>query len=403
MTSKTVLIMDADTETEQLITSALESEGHLVFAVPGGDVGVEMAQRVSPSLIFINLEEMGLAICETIRRIEPLKKVPLILLVSPASKIDPAACAAIPGVDILHVPCTSAKLFEMTAKVLDTKAPIVLHVKEKKPEPRIEETGEPKHLEDLVMQQASALETGIPEMSGTSETKEGPQAGSFSEEEKSPKASEIHISREVSRHRKKKSNALVFFAGIAIIIVCVGAVLFFGPGLGSRKTASIKPSAVVVKPKAEVPAQPVQPPASLDEQSKPQAAAENKDLPVTAGKTASALPPVTPPAPAPEKPSPSSDSAPATSAASKHTGRAVYSVQLGVFRNEANANALTKKFAGKGYDAFIVKSTDKDKRTLYRVLIGKSGDRKESAKLAAEVRDKENIKAVIYSGQESRP
>jgi cell division septation protein DedD len=81
----------------------------------------------------------------------------------------------------------------------------------------------------------------------------------------------------------------------------------------------------------------------------------------------------------------------------KPSGKPVYSVQLGVFKSEDNAAAFTKKFKGKGYDAFVVKGADKTKGTLYRVLVGKSSDRKESAKLAAMIRDKENIKAVIYS------
>ena len=51
----------------------------------------------------------------------------------------------------------------------------------------------------------------------------------------------------------------------------------------------------------------------------------------------------------------------------------------------------------KGYDAFMIKGTGKDSGTLYRVLIGKSEDRKESVKLAARLRDEEKIKAVIYT------
>ena len=68
-----------------------------------------------------------------------------------------------------------------------------------------------------------------------------------------------------------------------------------------------------------------------------------------------------------------------------------------MFKSESNAAALAKQFTVKGYDAFMIKSTGKDNVTLYRVLIGKSEDRKESVKLAARVKDKEKIKTVIYS------
>src|SRR5512135_3891664 len=107
MSSKTILVIDADIETEQLIASTLESEGYLVFAVPGGDVGTEMAQKVSPSLIFVNPDETGLEICKTIHEFESLQKVPIILLTSLSSRIGMRGVGSFGVVDFLDVPCTA--------------------------------------------------------------------------------------------------------------------------------------------------------------------------------------------------------------------------------------------------------------------------------------------------------
>jgi cell division septation protein DedD len=74
----------------------------------------------------------------------------------------------------------------------------------------------------------------------------------------------------------------------------------------------------------------------------------------------------------------------------------VYSVQIGVFKNKANAVALSKKYKDSDYDVFTQKSTIKDKGILYRVLIGKFGNKKEAAHLAKSIRDKEKINVIIF-------
>jgi len=107
------------------------------------------------------------------------------------------------------------------------------------------------------------------------------------------------------------------------------------------------------------------------------------------------------PSPATKELSASSSPAASTSApAAKQAGKAIYSVQLGVFKNENNAAALAKQFKGKGYDAFVMAGTARDKGTLYRVLIGRFEDKGKSAKLAAEIKKKENITPIVFSEQD---
>ncbi len=405
MSSKTILVIDADSETEQLIASTLESEGYLVFAVPGGDVGTEMAQKVSPSLIFINPDETGLEMCRTIRGFESLQKVPLVLLTSPLSKVDTAVSSAFGVADVLTVPFTAAELLEKTAKVLDTKAPIVLHVKEKERAFESEETAFP--IERPAVKQAPDIEPQIFQMPGIPELDEEPDREIVYGEKKVPEPADAYISKEASRRRKKKSSLPAVIAGAAILIVGIaaGALFYLGliPGMGAKKAVPIKPLSTAMKPKAQPPApaqSPTPSPAPVNEQQKQQTVAENKTAPAaspSAGKTAPATPSPAPIMPVKKGPPLPAAAAPTPSAKAKPSGKAVYSVQLGVFKSEDNAVALTNKFKGKGYDAFVVRGSGKDKGTFYRVLIGNTSDRKESAKLAAKIKDKEKIKAVIYS------
>jgi cell division septation protein DedD len=80
----------------------------------------------------------------------------------------------------------------------------------------------------------------------------------------------------------------------------------------------------------------------------------------------------------------------------KPEGKSIYSVQVNVFKNEADAVALEKEFKNIGYDAFTYKSIAKDKGILYRVLIGRFINIKEAAELANSIRDKEKIDVVIF-------
>ncbi|HWR58875.1 MAG TPA: tetratricopeptide repeat protein [Thermodesulfovibrionales bacterium] len=92
-----------------------------------------------------------------------------------------------------------------------------------------------------------------------------------------------------------------------------------------------------------------------------------------------------------------SPAAPEGQPAAEQSRKAMYHVQLGVFRNKNSAAQLTKRFKKKGYDAFMMKISAKDNKTLYRVLIGKFEDRQESEKLAAKIKMKEKMSATVFS------
>lgn len=90
-------------------------------------------------------------------------------------------------------------------------------------------------------------------------------------------------------------------------------------------------------------------------------------------------------------------STPETSSETKQTRKIVYHVQLGLFRNEGNARALAQRFRKKGYDAFVANTPINGKGMFFRTLIGKSEERKKIEQMAARIKKKEKIPAVIFS------
>jgi len=74
-----------------------------------------------------------------------------------------------------------------------------------------------------------------------------------------------------------------------------------------------------------------------------------------------------------------------------------YSVQLGAFKNEVNAQVLVKEFRDKGYQAIVKSGVTKDDSPIYRVFVGKFEDSKSAENLAREIHSKEGIRTTLYS------
>jgi len=92
----------------------------------------------------------------------------------------------------------------------------------------------------------------------------------------------------------------------------------------------------------------------------------------------------------PQPPPPPTESAP------QAPSKPFYSVQIGAYKDEANAQDLAKTFLDKGYDVFVQAGVTKDKSPIFRVLVSKSEDRKTARKLAEEIRSKERIQTTVF-------
>src|SRR3989339_931323 len=121
MTGKTILAIDTDAETTQQIVSVLEAEDYLVFTAPNGNIGIAMAKKVNPSLIYINPAlsgTSGLEVCKTIHSTEQLKDIPIVVLSSFEGAMDQRYAEAYGIVDSLKKPFTPEELISKTGNVL---------------------------------------------------------------------------------------------------------------------------------------------------------------------------------------------------------------------------------------------------------------------------------------------
>jgi cell division septation protein DedD len=72
----------------------------------------------------------------------------------------------------------------------------------------------------------------------------------------------------------------------------------------------------------------------------------------------------------------------------------LYSIQVGFFENEKNADALTEKLKNKGYDAFMQWHVNENNKTVFRVFVGRYHDKTEAVEQAQEIRRREGLKSV---------
>src|SRR4030042_1284877 len=470
MTTKTILIVDTDTDTIQKIMSTLESEDYLVFTASDRDVSIQMAKKVNPSLIFINIGmsgASGLEICKTIHDTETLKNVPIVIITPHGGAIDSRYTALYGIVDFLKKPFTSEELVSKTNNMLaiefveaepteetaaqpieevttqpveeeidvklfeeegirakpteeemevrsvedETEAQLVEEewmveepVKEKMEAKPIKEETEVKPAEDeldaLLMEEEIEsgkgkepgipekipdVQKGVPEEIVSDKSELGQMRGEIKEETTgqipseepeetlsgstvvSEEAGKTNISKKRIRDRGRRRSLLIPIVVLVLITIAAGG-YFIYTGLWQEAKVQIPFLAKSVKTVQQQPPK-VEP--FKEHQISPKAVEESKPAPI--------------PAPAQEK-----------KPEVKPEVKPIYSVQIGVFKNEANAAAIVRKYKEKGYDAFTCKSTAKDKGILYRVLIGNFANKKEDAKLANSVREKENINVIIF-------
>jgi cell division septation protein DedD/FixJ family two-component response regulator len=402
MIDDTVLVVDADHDTEEKIVSTLEAEGYLVFTASGRDVSTGMAEKISPALIYLkpaaNSVE-GFEVCKAIHNMEKYRNVPIILLASLRGPLDSRYTTFYGVVDYLKMPLSSVELIEMTEKILGSRSR------------DLAESGE----EDIgLMEEASVLAEEKPAAVDLSEMPEEETAAEeempvtrgsaafvkeFSDMSEVGQPNEDYSYRDSKedsgrgllkrdRIRRRKKNSL-----LSPVVVVTAVIALVAAGFLSYKffisAPEVKAPVAVITPKAVEQQEPtVLPPLERQKQEQPALEAkpaEIKKVPKEAPAQKAATTPVQKPA-----------QAPAPVAATKPVAKTVYSVQLGAFKGRSAAEALVKTYKMKGYEVFTRKGTT-DKGAFYRVLIGEFENRKEALRLAARIETKEKIKTAIFS------
>jgi len=194
---------------------------------------------------------------------------------------------------------------------------------------------------------------------------------------RSPREGEPVASLQTPRKMGKKRSALLLPAiGIVILLIIGGAgFLAYQQFMPTRQ---VSPSPAVTGPLRVLS---IAPEAGSKSQLPP--GRNVADTPVSA----SPVPPTPPGQP----------STLSSESASQPPSKPFYSVQLGAFKNEDRAQALTKKLREKGYDAFTQPGVTKDRSPIYRVLVSRYEERKAAQKLAGEIQSREEIKTTLYS------
>ena len=432
MTEKTILVIDTDAETSQRIKSILESEGYTLHKSAGRSDSISAAVKIKPSLIFINIamrDTSGLEIAKGIHETESLKDVPIIIITPHGGTIEPRYTAMYGIVDFIKKAFSPEELISKTIDVVEMKSPDQQAVGEIFPiQAHEQEAAALSPDEEPVLKESQAEEIPAPEIvplqvAGTEiipeHQKEAAHEGlsekpvpeyirepeaAESEEPAGISGSDIHstepevalpdeeihenISETVGSKPGRRSMTLVLF--IVLVITAAGAgFYFYNDSSGKPETpqpAPVKPPRPVTQEAQKVEPTPERQEAKqMTEKSKPG-------------------PPVSQPQKTLDSQQPAEETRPAAVqqkvkkniAPAKEEKKHFYSVQIGIFKKEANASALVKHFTKLNYKAFSYKTIGKNKKALYRVLIGRFDNKKEADALAKTIKSKENTKALIF-------
>ncbi len=79
----------------------------------------------------------------------------------------------------------------------------------------------------------------------------------------------------------------------------------------------------------------------------------------------------------------------------KTSDEPVYTLQLGAFKNSAEAESVRKKYAAKGFKSYITVSTDKNQEKIYKVKTGEFRDKKSAEVLSLKLNKTEKLKTFV--------
>jgi len=419
MAGETILIIDTDEAVEQKIMTALETKDYLVFTAASQVLNAETLEKLGPSLIYIAPVKPGAAgieACKSIHGNSALKKIPIVLLGSPEGLRDLQNLNDYGIVDFLPLTFGSGELIKKTETILGRTPPSHLQkgngwgVEKAAPDPRPiprANASEP----DPQINEWEAIDRALTEKHGRTAVSE---PWNDVEEAQREELKDEPLSPETAEDVEKKRSALLrLIIDAAIIVVIAGAGLLvyyqFAP---TRKAWPVRPVTVPspaspklrdTRPELQVPpgkiAEGTSDPASPASQvPEPQASASPLPTPAAPASSKSTSP--VPATPVPTTPVastglPQPPSLP-TASVPQPPAKPFYSVQIGAYKDETNAQDLAKQFLDKGYDVFVQAGVTKDKSPVYRVLVSKSEDRKTASKLAEEIRSKERIQATVF-------
>ena len=79
----------------------------------------------------------------------------------------------------------------------------------------------------------------------------------------------------------------------------------------------------------------------------------------------------------------------------KTSTKVKYTVQIGAFKNDSEADSLKSKFNKKGYKAFTIVAKTKNHMKLYKVMIGEFSSRKEAELMSVKIKRAEGLRTFV--------
>jgi DNA-binding response OmpR family regulator len=385
-TDRTLLVIENNLHVCDLIYKTFEAEGFKVVIALDSENAIEKAKEIDPELIFISFDlpkSNGLKITRSIRTIERLKEIPVILLVSHPDDVDERYAEFLGIVDILVKPFKSIEeLVSRTLKILNKDVT----------SSEMGELSRASFVEKApVAPQEAAERTEERRTKGTL-TKQSGKDTSESKADYAPHESERDLhekGQEIVSDTKKVFNKKLFFYAIVLILAVAGFITLFlmssGQEFMSRFFGKLSSQQETVQQEATTEM------AMIKDQAKK--AEEAIEIPPskevdTAEKAAPPLQSKIKTETVSEKPSAVSNS--------EISIKPTFSVHIGAFLIKSNADAMADKLKKKGYDVFIRKVLRKDNKTIHRVLIGRFNTKNEAIKQSDSIRQKEGVKSFVY-------
>mgnify|MGYP001766012425 CR=1 FL=1 len=122
----TLLVIEDNEQNLYLLRYLLEKSGFSVVAAPDGQRGIDLASRVRPDLILLDIQLPvmdGYAVAAAIRRDPALSSTPIIAVTSYAMPGDRDKCLEAGATDYMEKPIDPAALVQMVRRHLGMAAP----------------------------------------------------------------------------------------------------------------------------------------------------------------------------------------------------------------------------------------------------------------------------------------
>ena len=119
-----ILIVDDNEIQRRIIQTTLEKAGYATVQAENGEIGLEMAKRENPDMIFLDCQMPvmdGITMCKRLKENDSLKKVPVIFLTAldtPRNIID---CFEVDAENYLSKPISPKILLQQVQATLEEK------------------------------------------------------------------------------------------------------------------------------------------------------------------------------------------------------------------------------------------------------------------------------------------